>query len=140
MKKEAELFKIFADPTRLKLAALLSIKEEICVCTLAQALNEPEYKISRHIGIMRAAKLVEARRRGTWMYYRMVAPSSHIEECLSHLFRECLTEHPEVIACLGRLDEAQCNDPGRTAKRRTGNCLADSPITGGTGKRENREH
>lgn len=117
MKKEADLFKILADPTRLKLAVLLSIKEEICVCTLAQALDEPEYKVSRHIGIMRAAKLVEARRKGTWMYYRLVEPSSRVEECLGNLFRDCLTEHPVVIACLERLDEAQCNDQGGQARR-----------------------
>jgi len=109
MKEEADLFKILADPTRMKLAVLLSIKEEVCVCALAQALNEPDYKISRHMGIMRSARLVEARREGTWMYYKLVNPRSRMEECLWDLFRDCLTDHPAVKACLERLDKAQCD-------------------------------
>lgn len=109
MKEEAALFKILGDPTRMKLAVLLSIKEEICVCALAQALNEPDYKISRHIGIMRSARLVEAQREGTWMYYKLVKPRSRMEECLWDLFRDCLMDHPAVKACLERLDQAQCD-------------------------------
>ena len=112
MREEADLFKILADPTRLKLAVLLSMKDEVCVCALAQALNEPDYKISRHIGIMRSARLLEARRKGTLMYYKLVKPKGRMEKCLWDLFRDCLTEHPVVIACLERLDEAQCNDQG----------------------------
>jgi DNA-binding transcriptional ArsR family regulator len=113
MKNEAELFKVLADPTRMKLAVLLSIKEEICVCALAQALAEPDYKISRHIGIMRSANLVEARREGTWMYYRLAKPKSRMEESLRELFRNSLTDHPAVKASLERLDQAQCGDQGK---------------------------
>lgn len=112
MKEEADLFKILSDPTRMKLAVLLSIKEEVCVCALAQALDEPDYKISRHMGIMRSAKLVEARRDGTWMYYRLVRPRSRMEECLWDLFRDCQADHPSVKFCVERLDQAQCRDQG----------------------------
>jgi len=110
MKYEADLFKVLADQTRMKLAVLLSLKEEICVCSLAQALEEPEYKISRHIGIMRSANLVEARRKGTWMYYKLVKPKSRMEECLWDMFRDCLTDHPSVKVCLERLEQVQCGD------------------------------
>jgi len=108
MKQEADLFKVLADQTRMKLAVLLAMREEVCVCALAQALEEPDYKISRHIGIMRSAKLVEARRKGTWMYYRLVKPKSRMEECLWDMFRDCLADHPSVTACLERLEHAQC--------------------------------
>ena len=62
MENEAAFFKILSDPTRLRLAVLLSIQGETCVCGLAEALDVPEYRISRHLGIMRSAGIVEARR------------------------------------------------------------------------------
>ena len=58
MHNETVLFKVLADPTRLRLAVLLSVQGEKCVCQLAEALNEPEFKISRHLGIMRTAGMV----------------------------------------------------------------------------------
>jgi len=64
MENEAAIFKVLADPTRLRLAVLLSINGETCVCKLAEALDAPEYRISRHLGVMRSGGLVEARREG----------------------------------------------------------------------------
>ena len=64
MQAEAAFFKVLADPTRLRLAVLLSIEGETCVCSLAEALQTPQYTISRHLGIMRSAGMVEARRQG----------------------------------------------------------------------------
>jgi len=69
MHNETALFKVLADPTRLRLAVLLSIRGEKCVCQLVEALNEPGFKISRHLGIMRSAGMVDVRREGTWMHY-----------------------------------------------------------------------
>ncbi|MHC4194373.1 MAG: ArsR family transcriptional regulator, partial [Planctomycetota bacterium] len=51
MENEAAVFKVLADPTRLRLMVLLSIQGETCVCKLAEALNAPDFKISRHLGI-----------------------------------------------------------------------------------------
>ena len=42
MEDEADLFKVLADPTRLRLAVLLSIEGETCVCMLAEALGMVE--------------------------------------------------------------------------------------------------
>ena len=60
MKEEAELFKILGDPIRLRLASLLAVQGETCVCHLAHALGEPDYKVSRHLAVMRSSGLVEA--------------------------------------------------------------------------------
>jgi ArsR family transcriptional regulator len=65
------LFDTLADPTRRRILALLLAKGELCVCELTTALEEIQPKISRHLGVMKAAGLVTARREGTWMHYRM---------------------------------------------------------------------
>jgi ArsR family transcriptional regulator len=69
--KTQALFDTLADPTRRRILALLLAKGELCVCELTTALEEIQPKISRHLGVMKAAGLVTARREGTWMHYRM---------------------------------------------------------------------
>lgn len=103
MDTEATFFKTLADATRLRLAVLLAVNGETCVCELAAALEAPEFRISRHLGIMKDRGLVEARRQGTWMHYRLASPRARIEECLQECFRDCLAEHPTVVADQKRL-------------------------------------
>ena len=108
MENEAAFFKVLADSTRLRLAILLSINGETCVCELAEALQTPQYTISRHLGIMRSAGLVEVRREGTWMHYRLSEARNRLEECLQECFRDCLAEHKTVRQDLKRLSNTAC--------------------------------
>jgi ArsR family transcriptional regulator len=108
MNKEAAFFKVLSDPTRLMLAVLLSIQGETCVCMLAQAISESDFKVSRHLGIMRLRGVVEARRDGTWMYYRLANPKNQLEKCLLDCFRNCLDKNKTVISALKRLKRAKC--------------------------------
>jgi ArsR family transcriptional regulator len=72
MHAEPELFfQMLADTTRLRIAMLLQRYGELCVCELTHALALSQPKISRHLGQMRESELVETRRAGRWMYYRL---------------------------------------------------------------------
>lgn len=64
-----------AEPTRLRLLALLK-GGEACVCDLFGALDLPQPLVSRHLGILRRAGLVTARREGLWMHYSLAEPRS----------------------------------------------------------------
>jgi DNA-binding transcriptional ArsR family regulator len=108
--EETALLKVLSDPTRLRLAVILSLNGETCVCTLAEGLAEPEYKISRHLAVMRSAGLVEARRAGTWMHYQLVRPRNHMEECLWSCFRDYLAAEKSVAATLRRVKTASCGE------------------------------
>jgi ArsR family transcriptional regulator len=70
MKDIARVLDVLADPTRLRLLRLLR-QQELCVCELVDTLRMPQYKISRHLRSLRAVGLVEARRDGRWMHYRL---------------------------------------------------------------------
>ena len=96
MDTEVELLKALAEPTRLRLAVLLAHNGETCVCRLALALAAPEFRISRHLAVMRARGLVRARRQGTWMHYRLAKPCSELERCLQQCFRDCLASHGTI--------------------------------------------
>jgi ArsR family transcriptional regulator len=66
-----QLFSLLSDPTRLRALMLIQAEGELCVCELTFALEESQPKVSRHLALMREAGVVEARREGTWMFYRM---------------------------------------------------------------------
>ena len=68
----AERFKALADPTRIAIVNRLAGAEEVCVCAFVADLDLSQPTISHHLRILREAGLVEARRRGTWAYYRLV--------------------------------------------------------------------
>jgi ArsR family transcriptional regulator len=109
MQKEASLFKVLSDTTRLRLASLLLVNGETCVCVLAQALQAPDFKISRHLGVMRAAGLVEARREGTWMHYKLVEPRSSFERYFQEFLRKGLADHSTLKQDLEGLERASCS-------------------------------
>src|SRR5215472_3660168 len=66
-------FKALADRTRLRLLNLMRA-DEVCVCFFVEILKTNQPKISRHLAYMRRAGIVEARREGSWMHYRIVDP------------------------------------------------------------------
>lgn len=112
MQAETTLFKILSDSTRLRLAVMLAVQGETCVCDLAAALGEADFKVSRHLGIMRAAGMVETRREGTWMYYKLVEPRNVLEGCLQDCFRDCLKSHPLVKKDLQHFKRGSCGKSG----------------------------
>ena len=65
-----EIYAALADPTRLRILSLLR-DGEICVCHIHGSLDVPQPTASRHLAYLRQAGLVEARREGTWMHYRL---------------------------------------------------------------------
>src|ERR1700761_2948496 len=68
-------FQALGDKTRLRLLNLMG-NQEICVCYFVEILEQSQPKISRHLAYLRRAGIVEARREGKWMHYRIVMPSN----------------------------------------------------------------
>jgi ArsR family transcriptional regulator len=64
------VYAALADPTRLRILSLLS-EDEICVCHIHASLDVPQPTASRHLAYLRKSGLVEARRDGIWMHYRL---------------------------------------------------------------------
>jgi ArsR family transcriptional regulator len=64
------LFKALADATRLRILGLL-LAGEVCVCDIHESLKIPQSKASRHLAYLRRSGLVETRREGLWIHYRL---------------------------------------------------------------------
>src|SRR3990172_11048723 len=67
----SDLFRAFADPTRLRILSLLLEQKQLCVCDLCEVLDEIQPKVSRHLATLRRVGLVRVRRDGKWMIYSL---------------------------------------------------------------------
>jgi len=115
MKKSAQTFKALADETRLRILALLGAGE-LCVCDLMTVLDLPQSTVSRHLATLRHAGLVEDRRQGVWMYYRLAGEESPLHSDLLALLQVRLADTPQAradqaaLAChLAKKDRAACD-------------------------------
>lgn len=96
------LLKTLGDGTRLRIIRAL-LDRELCVCELVDGLQLPQYKVSRHLGLLRRLGVVRARRNGTWMYYRVVE-KGHLDPFARHLL-EGLRGHPPDPAVAAKDEE-----------------------------------
>ncbi len=66
----ADILKALGERDRLRLFRLfVTTNAEICVCELVDALQMPQYQVSRHLKVLKEAGLLSVRRKGTWAYY-----------------------------------------------------------------------
>ena len=96
------LFKALADPTRLRIARLLSAME-LAVGELAQVLGQSQPRVSRHVGILCEAGLAERRREGSWVFLRASGradPEAPVLAALDQLLAVAEREDPQFAkAC-----------------------------------------
>src|SRR5256886_14694399 len=84
------LFKALADATRLRILGLL-LTGEVCVCHIHESLGIPQPKASRHLAYLRRAGLVETRRDGLWVHYRLAQFSDPVLQTISLAVEHALT-------------------------------------------------
>lgn len=98
----SDLFGAFANPLRLRILRLLQSQvqdhKEICVCDLCEVLGEPQPKISRHLAILRDARLVDVRSDGKWKFYCLAQPSSPLHRTLIRSLDRCSEEMAQFEA------------------------------------------
>lgn len=85
----AETFKVFADPTRLRI--LFALKDnDLCVCDLSILLDMTQSSISHQLKTLREAKLVKGSREGKFMVYSLDDDHIHeiIDTGLAHILEE----------------------------------------------------
>ena len=72
MIKEVEKYKSIGEETRLRiLRILIKVQTELCVCEIIDILKKPQYNISKNLSILKRAELVEERRNGRMMMYKI---------------------------------------------------------------------
>lgn len=89
----SQIFKAFADPSRIRILYALSARE-MCVCDLAALLEISESAVSHQLRFLRTLLLVANRREGTILYYRLA--DAHVTALIS-LALEHMRENQAVV-------------------------------------------
>jgi ArsR family transcriptional regulator len=107
----ASVYKALADETRVQMLALLLEQPELCVCHLERTLDITQSKASRHLRYLLNAGLLQDRRDGVWIYYRL---AERMEPGLRALVESVgVMLEPAVLDDLrARLDISVCAPPG----------------------------
>ena len=114
-----ELFKALGDRTRLRILALLAAGE-VCVCNIHESLNLPQPTVSRHLAYLRKSGLVDTRRDGVWMHYRLAPPAERLAASIVDAALHAVGHAPSVgsdrkkLAKVAGVDvkAAACCEPG----------------------------
>lgn len=69
MREFMDVTKALADENRVRM--LLALRgRELCLCQVVALFRLAASTVSKHLSILKQARLVEARKEGRWMYYR----------------------------------------------------------------------
>jgi ArsR family transcriptional regulator len=91
-----KVYAALADPTRLRILSLLG-EGEICVCHIHASLDVPQPTASRHLAYLKKSGLVEARRDGIWMHYKMAEITNPVVAAVVKAALHALT-HTDISA------------------------------------------
>lgn len=75
----ADFFKLLSDKTRLRIITIL-LKNELCVCDIANVLNMSQSSISHQLRVLRQFRVVKNRKEGKIVYYSL--DDEHIENII----------------------------------------------------------
>ena len=114
MNSSVEAYKAAGEETRLRILRLLrQASGELCVCEIVDALEKPQYTVSKGLTVLKNARLVEERRDGKFMMYRL----------LHSPFNDKLFESFDRLGDLDPVYEADSRRlTARLALRKTGTC------------------
>lgn len=78
MQSVLSVTKALSDRNRLRIVAALQAHAELCACQITELLQVSGATVSRHMGILMRADLVESRKDGRWIFYQLkgVAPDA----------------------------------------------------------------
>ncbi len=75
----ADMFKLFADSSRLKIICSI-LGNELCVCDMCELLGLTQSNVSHQLQLLRTSKLVKYRKEGKQVYYSL--KDEHIENII----------------------------------------------------------
>ncbi|MEO6005256.1 MAG: metalloregulator ArsR/SmtB family transcription factor [Opitutus sp.] len=101
-----QVYQCLCDQTRLRILHLLA-EGPLCVCHFQDVLDEPQVKISKHLGYLKARGMVEARREANWMVYSLPARPSRESKANLACLQDCTREDPVFRRDAERLRKAR---------------------------------
>ncbi|MHB8791606.1 MAG: ArsR/SmtB family transcription factor [Desulfobulbaceae bacterium] len=96
LKTYLKVMKALADGNRVRIIKMLQVRE-MCVCELRAALDLAQPSVSKHLRILEEAGLVEGRKEGPWVNYRLPDATDSIYASQMHvILRQWLNDDREI--------------------------------------------
>lgn len=117
MREFMNLTKALADERRVR--ALLALRQgELCVCQITALFGLAVSTMSKHLSILYQAGLVESRKEGRWIYYRLPGKGAPlaVREALAWA-QKSLAENPRIAEDTAQLKQILATDPVELCKR-----------------------
>ena len=97
--------KALADENRVRILLALNGRRELCVCQLIDMLELAPSTVSKHLTILRQARLILSRKEGRWIYYRLNTDNAFdlVSGALDWVTKS-IQDDPRIAADTSRLD------------------------------------
>ncbi|MBW2112853.1 MAG: winged helix-turn-helix transcriptional regulator [Deltaproteobacteria bacterium] len=105
MREFIKVIKALRDPNRVKIVKMLQ-HGELCVCEIQEVLGTSQPTVSKHLKILEGAGLLNSRKEGLRVYYRLNdgSDSPYVATLLGNL-KHWLEETPEITEMVKRLPD-----------------------------------
>jgi len=117
MRQFMNITKALADPNRAR--ALLALQRgELCVCQITELFGLAPSTVSKHLSILLQAGLVESRKEGRWIYYRLPGKEAPavVREAIVWV-EKSLADNPRAVEDKQTLKRILKQDPAELCKR-----------------------
>jgi ArsR family transcriptional regulator, arsenate/arsenite/antimonite-responsive transcriptional repressor len=117
MRAVMNITRALADPNRAR--AVLALRHgELCVCQITELFGLSPSTVSKHLSILFQAELVESRKEGRWMHYRLPGRDAPVAaRAAIDWLTKSLADDPQVVKDSRRLQQIRRLDPAILCKR-----------------------
>jgi DNA-binding transcriptional ArsR family regulator len=114
------VFKALADENRVR--AFMALRpREVCVCQIIELLGLAPSTVSKHMAILKQARLVDSRKKGRWIFYRLAGREAPAEaRKIAALVSQLLADDPQTRADAKRLAKILKMDPEALCEKHKG--------------------
>jgi ArsR family transcriptional regulator, arsenate/arsenite/antimonite-responsive transcriptional repressor len=112
------LLKALADRNRLRIVLALGAHDELCACQVTGLLEVTGATVSRHLAVLERAGLVQKRRAGRWIWYRLRDTGS-AHDLLARIARDVASDR-QVVADRRALRKILAVDPAAYCRQQRG--------------------
>lgn len=119
MDKLTALFKALSDRNRLRIVAALLRQDELCACQVTELIQVTGATASRHMGVLIASGLVDSRKDGRWVYYRIRREQTDTAVLLRWIESQ-LSRDPDIALDAKTLDEITSCAPEDLCRKQRG--------------------
>ncbi len=98
------IFKALSDKNRLRVFIALTKYDELCACQITELLKITGATASRHLGILINAGLIQSRKEGRWVYYKIIRSNVNFETVLVWI-KDMLKDDLEMLSDQKELEQ-----------------------------------